>query len=69
MRAVGGERSVQRQGSRGGKSAVEKADYARTFKILRDAHYQGFVALEYEFKEDPFVRVPQILEEMRPLLD
>jgi sugar phosphate isomerase/epimerase len=53
----------------GGKSAVEKADYSRTFKILRDAHYQGFVALEYEFKEDPFVRVPQILDEMRPLLD
>jgi len=27
------------------------------------------VALEYEFKEDPYVRVPQMLEEMRPLLD
>ncbi|MCE2827551.1 MAG: sugar phosphate isomerase/epimerase [Verrucomicrobium sp.] len=53
----------------GGKPAVEKADYARTFKILRDAGYQEFVALEYEFKEDPFVRVPQMLEEMRPLLD
>jgi sugar phosphate isomerase/epimerase len=53
----------------GGKSAVEKADYARTFKILRDAGYQGFVALEYEFKEDPFVRVPQMLDEMRPFLD
>lgn len=53
----------------GGKSAVEKADYPRTFKILRDAGYQGFVVLEYEFKEDPFVRVPVILEEMRPLVD
>jgi sugar phosphate isomerase/epimerase len=44
------------------------ADVARTFEILKRARYQGWVALEYEFPEDPHVRVPAMLREMRPHL-
>lgn len=47
---------------------AEPADYARTFQILRDAHYQGWVVLEYELSEDPYAKVPQMLAEMRPHL-
>ena len=47
---------------------VETADFARTFQILRDARYQGWVALEYELPEDPWKRVPQMLDAMRPFL-
>jgi sugar phosphate isomerase/epimerase len=52
----------------GEKAPMEKADYPRTFKVLRDSGYQGFVALEYEFADDPFEQVPRILEEMRPFM-
>jgi sugar phosphate isomerase/epimerase len=51
----------------GGKGHA-KADFARTFRILREASYRGFVALEFEFDEDPWKRVPEILEEMRPFM-
>ena len=51
---------------RGGKT--ETADFPRTFKILRDANYQGWVALEYELAEDPHVRVPQLLKQMREFM-
>ncbi len=47
---------------------VEKADLARLVKILRDANYQGYVALEYEAKEDPWKAVPEILRELAGLL-
>ena len=36
----------------------EPADYARQFKILRDANYQGYVALEYEAEPDPYQTIP-----------
>lgn len=45
-------------------AAPEPADYGRTVKILRDAGYQGWVALEYEGSEDPFTAVPQHLREL-----
>jgi len=54
--------------SRRNQKVAEPADYARTFKILRDAQYQGWVALEYEMAEDPWKRVPEMLDQMRPLL-
>ncbi len=44
------------------------ADLAREIKVLRDAHYAGYVVLEYEAAEDPFSAVPGILKEMRGLL-
>ena len=49
-----------------GKTA-EPADLARLAKILRDANYQGYVALEYESKEDPWTAVPRLLKQMKEL--
>lgn len=49
-----------------GKS--EKADLARIVDILRTSGYRGYVALEHEAKEDPFVAVPKYLSELRRLV-
>lgn len=49
-------------------ASPETADFPRTFQILREANYQGWVALEYEFEEDPWRRVPELLGQMRPHL-
>lgn len=43
----------------------EEADLRRVIGILRDAGYRGFVALEYEAAEDPFVAVPRHLDQLR----
>ena len=43
----------------------EMADPARTAKLLRDAGYSGWVALEYELPEDPWKKVPVMLTELR----
>lgn len=43
------------------------ADLERLVKILRDSNYQGYVALEYEAAEDPFVAVPPALEKLKAL--
>lgn len=51
---------IRRQG---GQS--EPADIARLARLLREGGYQGWVALEYESAEDPFVAVPRHLKEMR----
>jgi sugar phosphate isomerase/epimerase len=51
-----------------GKSDHEAADLPRIVKILREANYQGFVALEYESKEDPWQAIPRLLKQLRPLL-
>lgn len=51
--------------SRRNQKGAEPADFPRTFKILRDARYQGWVALEYEFEDDPWKRVPELLIQMR----
>jgi sugar phosphate isomerase/epimerase len=50
------------------KEAAEKesVDLPRIFKILREANYQGYVALEYEAK-DPWTNVPVFLERMKAL--
>lgn len=50
---------------RGPKARAEPTDAARIARILRDAGYQGFVALEYESREDPFAAVPRHLEKLR----
>jgi sugar phosphate isomerase/epimerase len=47
--------------------ANEPADLARLVKILRDANYQGYVALEYESKEEPWTAVPRLLKQMKEL--
>jgi hypothetical protein len=46
----------------------ETADLARVVRILRDANYQGYFALEYEADEDPWQAVPQWLEKMKVAL-
>jgi len=45
--------------------AQEPADFQRLVKILRDANYQGYVALEYESPADPFEAVPGLLKRMK----
>ncbi|MFO0975313.1 MAG: sugar phosphate isomerase/epimerase family protein [Planctomycetaceae bacterium] len=47
----------------------QPADFPRIVKILRDAGYRGFVALEYEEKESPFEEIPKLLLQLRPLMD
>lgn len=47
---------------------IEPMDHARAMKILRDANYRGFVALEYEGKDDPAQSVPKHLAEIRKAL-
>ena len=45
--------------------AQEPADFQRLVQILRDANYQGYVALEYESAADPFEAVPGLLTRMK----
>jgi sugar phosphate isomerase/epimerase len=47
----------------------ELADLPRLVKMLRDANYQGYVALEYEAAEDPYQAVPGLLKTMRELFE
>ena len=46
---------------------AQPMDFARLGKILREANYQGFVALEYEAKEDPMTAVPRHLEQLKAM--
>jgi sugar phosphate isomerase/epimerase len=43
----------------------EEADLGRVVKILKDANFHGYVALEYEAKEDANVAVPRYVKELR----
>jgi hydroxypyruvate isomerase len=52
-----------------GSKQPEPADYARQFKILRDVHYQGYIALEYEAEPDPYEAIPGFLKNVKPHLD
>jgi sugar phosphate isomerase/epimerase len=51
-----------------GATAMQPADLPRLIKILRDANYQGWVALEYEAKEDPYAAVPPVLATLAQLI-
>lgn len=51
-----------------GATEAEPPDPARSAKILRDAGYSGWVALEYELKPDPWQKVPEMLDALRPHL-
>lgn len=44
------------------------ADMGRIISLLKAAAYRGFVALEYEAKEDPKTAVPRHLRELRKLI-
>ena len=49
---------------RAGQKTDEPTDISRVVNLLRDAKYQGYVALEYE-SADPWGRVPGYLEQLR----
>jgi sugar phosphate isomerase/epimerase len=46
----------------------QPADLKRIVKILRDANYQGYVALEYEAEEDAWTAVTRLLKQMQEAL-
>jgi sugar phosphate isomerase/epimerase len=48
----------------GGKK--QPADFARIVRILKEAGYRGFVALEFEEAESPFEAIPKLLDQLRP---
>ncbi len=48
---------------RGGQP--EPVDVSRLVKLLREANYQGYVALEYEAAPDPWEAVPRWLQRLR----
>jgi sugar phosphate isomerase/epimerase len=50
---------------RKGQETSEPADLTRIVRLLRDANYQGYVALEYEAKPDPWTHVPLWLKKMQ----
>src|SRR5262249_59592817 len=47
---------------------TEEADLKKVTDILRKANYQGYVALEYEAKEDPRTAVPRAIAELKKLM-
>jgi L-ribulose-5-phosphate 3-epimerase len=49
----------------GGEWYTLDLDYPRIFAILKKVNYQGYVSLEFEGKEDPFVAVPKSIELLR----
>jgi sugar phosphate isomerase/epimerase len=52
---------------RGTPAGIRPADMKRFVKILRDGGYQGWVALEYEAKEDPWTAVPPALRQLKEM--
>lgn len=50
----------------GGKK--EPADLGRLVKMLKDANFHGYVALEHEAAEDPTEAVPKYVRELRKLI-
>jgi sugar phosphate isomerase/epimerase len=49
----------------GGLWYTLELDYERIAKIMQDAHYKGFVSLEFEGKDDPLTAVPKSLALLR----
>lgn len=48
---------------------TEPTDIGRIIGILRDANYQGYVALEYEAAQDPWEAVPRHLDALRKAME
>ncbi len=53
---------------RAGAKCMEPADLKKIAALLREANYQGWVALEYESKPDPFTAIPEHLRALREAL-
>jgi sugar phosphate isomerase/epimerase len=49
-----------------GKS--QPADWPRILKILGNAGYQGYLALEYESTDAPLTAVPKLVSKMREVI-
>ena len=47
----------------------EDTDLERVLKILRDAGYSGWVALEYEAAEEPKEAIPRWIDKLKKLVD
>lgn len=47
---------------------TEEADLKRMVNILKKANFHGYVALEYEAKDDPKIAVPKYVKELRALI-
>jgi sugar phosphate isomerase/epimerase len=54
---------IQRTGQK-----KEDSDLSRLIGILRDAHYRGYVALEYEADEEPKTAIPRHIEALQKLV-
>ena len=50
-----------------GAKENQSADLERVVKILKDANYQGFAALEYEAKPDPYEAIPGFMDRLHKL--
>jgi hypothetical protein len=50
------------------KGKQEKSDWSRIAKMLRQAGYKGYLALEYEEKEPAATAVPPLLEKLRQVI-
>ena len=48
---------------------TEEADLKKLVGILKEANFHGYVALEYEAKEDATTAVPRYVKELRKLID
>ncbi len=46
----------------------QPTDLQRVLRLLKDAGYSGWVALEYESKEEPLQAIPKHLDELKRLL-
>ncbi len=44
------------------------ADLPRFIRILKEARYQGYVALEFEAAEDPYRAVPPLLKQLQKMM-
>jgi len=51
-----------------GAKEQQPGDPTRTAKLLKEAGYSGWVALEYELNEDAWKKVPSLLVELRTAL-
>jgi sugar phosphate isomerase/epimerase len=49
--------------------AQTHSDIKRFIKILANAKYQGYVALEFEEKADPYETIPAVLKEIRAAIN
>lgn len=47
----------------------EEADMTRFVGSLIESNYQGYIVLEYEAAEDPYLAVPKALKELRRTID